>query len=68
MLTREKDEEDKRKVVLRLTEHGREKAEHCHGEDRNKDVFGALSDEEKETFKSLLEKLLKDDKNENAGE
>ncbi len=68
MLTREKDEEDKRKVVLRLTEQGREKAEHCHGEDRNKDAFGALSDEEKETLKSLLEKLLQDDKNENADE
>lgn len=68
MLTRDKDEDDKRKVVLRLTEQGREKAEHCHGEDKSKDAFAALSDQEKETLKSLLKKLLKDDKNENAGE
>lgn len=58
MLTREKDESDRRKVILKITEEGREKVENCSKEEKRKDLYTALNEEEKNTLKELLKKLL----------
>ena len=55
---REKDENDKRKVILKITEEGKQKAQHCSKEEKTKKLYGALSEEEQDTLKTLLKKLL----------
>lgn len=55
---REKDENDKRKVILKITEEGKQKVENCSKEDKTKKLYGALSEEEQDTLKTLLKKLL----------
>ena len=57
-VTREKDETDKRKVILKITEEGKQKAQHCSKEEKAKKLYRGLSEEEQETLKTLLKKLL----------
>lgn len=57
LLIREKDQADKRKVMLKLTDEGRQRAGLVLDE-RNKDRFGALDEEQKEQLKTLLKLLL----------
>ena len=56
-VTKERDEEDKRKVVLKITELGLEQVE-TSWEENKKDMFQALNEEERELLKGLLGKLL----------
>lgn len=53
-----RDEEDRRRVVLRITEAGREQAEAASCEEKGQDLYGALSVEEQDMLKALLKKLL----------
>ena len=59
IIYRERSETDKRELRLYLTESGKEAAENIYRkrEERAKDFFSVLSDEEKETFGELLSKL-----------
>lgn len=58
MVTREKDETDKRKIILKITQTGREKAKRHLNEEKSKPLYGFLSEEEQETLKTLLKKVL----------
>lgn len=60
LLRREKDEDDKRKVFLSLTDAGRTDVENfsAHGSHTFGHRFAALTEEERLTLCSLLEKLL----------
>lgn len=58
LVSRERDEEDRRRVVLRITEAGREQAEAASCEEKGQDLYEALSVEEQDTLKALLKKLL----------
>lgn len=58
LVSRERDADDKRRVVLRITEAGRERAEASSCEEKGQDLYEALSTEEQNTLKSLLKKLL----------
>ena len=58
LLVRTRCEEDRRKVILSLTETGKEKADSFSNEESASDLYAVLSEEEKETLKSLLMKLL----------
>lgn len=55
-ITREPDEGDRRIMVVKLTEAGREEAEKMNQEEETS-VFDVLSDEEKVEFQALLNKL-----------
>ncbi len=55
-ITRVRDEEDRRKVTVMLTEAGTAKLE----AQRPRDIFAALDDSEKEQLKTLLAKLTAD--------
>ena len=59
-LTREADENDRRAVLLKLTEAGKQRAEELRAERDGflTDLFSRLTEEEKETFSALLDKLL----------
>ena len=54
LLTRVRDEEDHRKVVITLTEKGKEAVNEPHV---RRDPYAALSEDEKDTLKALLKKL-----------
>lgn len=56
LVTKTRDEEDKRRATLALTDAGRETAEKAP--EPGKDLFSGLSGEEQETLRSLLKKLL----------
>ena len=58
LLSRERDEEDKRRMVLRITDAGRAGAEAFSGAESGNELYGALSEEEQSTLKELLKKLL----------
>lgn len=58
MVTRERDETDKRKIVLKITQIGKEKVERHLNEKKGKPLYEALSEEEQETLKGLLSKVL----------
>lgn len=58
MLVREQDENDKRKVRLKITSAGFDAATQSPGETRGKDPFAALTAEEQDTLRGLLTKLL----------
>lgn len=58
MVTRERDETDKRKIILRITKVGREKVERHLKEEKSKPLYESLSEEEQETLKVLLKKML----------
>lgn len=60
LVERRQNEEDKRVVNVFLTDAGRRRAEKV-AEDRKKnaaDVFSVLSDEEKEQFAAIMEKII----------
>lgn len=59
-VVREKDEEDRRNVIVSLTRHGREMlAENAREGGRTAEVlFAALDEDEKKRLAELLEKLL----------
>lgn len=56
LLLRRKDDEDKRRSILALTDAGREAAKERQGE--KKPLFDALDEAEQEELKRLLGKLL----------
>ena len=58
-LTRQRSEEDRRKVLLTLTEKGRSIADR-HAEYTTKGLYQALTDEERDTLIRLLETLAED--------
>lgn len=59
LLTRTRDEQDKRNIVITLTESGEAAAEELHAAHRRSadDVFAALSEAEREQLTKLLGKL-----------
>lgn len=59
LITREADPADKRAVLVDLTEQGREEAARvaAQREEANKDLFAALTDEEKRALEGILGKL-----------
>ena len=59
-LTREADENDRRAVLLKLTEAGYRRAEEIRAEREGflETLFAKLSEEEKQTLSDLLDKLL----------
>lgn len=60
-LVRQEDENDRRKVILTLTEEGQDAAAAGAGESDfigESDLFAVLDEEEKDTLKRLLKKLL----------
>lgn len=59
LIERRKDEEDKRKTIVELTEAGKQHVIEYHELHKKKDKFQALSDEQKEQLKELLSILLK---------
>ena len=58
LLTREQDGEDKRRVLLRLTEAGRAAAEEAPSPQEKDARFALLTEEEQASLRSLLTKLL----------
>ena len=61
LLIRKEDENDRRKVILTLTEEGQNAVAGSAKEsdqEGEKDLFAVLNEEEKNTLKSLLKKLL----------
>ena len=64
LIQRIKDEEDKRKIIIRLTEEGRVHVHEHHKSQKKRDLFGALDDEQQEELKKLLKLLLADWKKE----
>ena len=65
LILRERDESDKRKVTLSLTEKGKAAAQKGEVEKRDA-AFDALTDEERASLRALLEKLLGEPKKETA--
>ncbi len=59
-ITRRENETDRRTADILLTDAGREKAAQTVGADRREDLFSALTEEEKETLLSLLDRLRSD--------
>lgn len=58
LVARERDDADKRRVLLRITEEGKKRAETDFDEGKTEDLYGVLSEEEQETLKGLLGRLL----------
>lgn len=58
LICRERDEKDHRKMVIRLTEEGRKKAEENRGDPQEEEIFQILSREEKTQLRETLIKLL----------
>ena len=59
-VTRTENETDRRTANVRLTDAGKEKAAEAGTHDRREDLFSCLTEDEKETLLSLLEKLRAD--------
>ncbi len=57
-IERYRDETDKRKVMVRITEEGIAYSKEMHARYHGDRKFYALNDEEKETLRTLLKKLL----------
>ena len=57
LIKRIRDEEDKRKVIVSLTEDGKEYAKKSVAFDRDA-IAAKLTEEEKETLRGLLKKIL----------
>lgn len=57
-ITREKNEEDRRRSVVWLTEKGKEALKEQNSQEEETDMFAALNEEEKSELKRLLKKLL----------
>jgi DNA-binding MarR family transcriptional regulator len=58
LVRRQKDEEDRRRSVIELTETGREEALLQERQDDGSPTFGALNEQEQEAMKAMLRKLL----------
>lgn len=58
LVARERDDADKRRVLLRITEEGKKRVETDFDEGKTEDLYGVLSEEEQETLKGLLGRLL----------
>ena len=58
LLTREQDGEDKRRVLLRLTEAGREAVNATPSPEERDARFAVLTQEERDALRALLGKLL----------
>lgn len=58
LIERLKDDEDKRRMLVKLTRQGEEHVKEYRLGKRRQDPFSALKDEEKEQLKMLLKKLL----------
>lgn len=60
MLERIRDEKDKRKIVLRITEEGKIEGSEKTRHEIEQELFRALSEEEQSGLRALLKKLLDD--------
>ena len=60
MIERSEDADDRRRVVLSLTDEGKEAASESKMETAEEDLFAALTGEEQESLAGLLKKLLAD--------
>jgi len=60
LVERTREEEDRRMAKIVLTEEGKRLAEQIPAEMPKEDAFACLSEEEKETMKTLLRKVLTD--------
>lgn len=58
LITREKDREDKRKSIIRLTSAGKESAKEQKPRMDEDNMFSVLNDEEQNLLKTMLKKLL----------
>ena len=58
LLTRERDESDKRKISLKITPDGLEAVNRPPKEAEGQDPFTVLNEEEQETLRRLLTKIL----------
>lgn len=58
LISRRKSEEDKRKIIVELTEAGKQHVTEYRASHRNRDKFAALSEEQKEQLKELLSILV----------
>lgn len=60
MLERIRDEQDKRKVILRITKDGKAEGMEKTRHEIERELFRSLSEEEQNTLRELLKKLLED--------
>ena len=58
LICREKDTQDRRKVIVKMTEDGKEHARKYHARRRDKDWFAALGPEQRAQLRELLQILL----------
>ena len=58
LLVRERDEADRRCAIVKITEEGQKRLEQKSDPESGETLFSVLSDEEQETLKALLKKLL----------
>lgn len=58
LLLREKDAEDRRKMVICLTESGRKTAEEIRNDEQEENYFSALNTQEQIQLKMMIQKLL----------
>lgn len=58
LLERIKDGEDRRKTIVRITDGGEKHVEEFRKKGKNRDLFSALNDEQKDELKELLKLLL----------
>lgn len=56
---REKDENDKRRIIVKITDKGKEHLAEFQNEEEQQDLFAALDEAQKEQLKGLLRTLLK---------
>lgn len=60
MVLRHKDEKDRRKVILSITDKGRKEVEIFAKNESKIDIYQSLNNSEKETLKNILSKLVND--------
>lgn len=58
LIERKKDEDDKRKMKVYLTDKGKLESDSCGGEHQPDKLYQVLSDEEKQTLENILLKLI----------